>query len=73
MHTSWLSFGSTYYYLNSNGVRVTGWQTIDGEEYYFDKNGVRQEGYLIEGTSAVTANNLAMYFKRKKWCLFNFL
>lgn len=65
MHTSWLSFGSTYYYLNSNGVRVTGWQTIDGEEYYFDKNGVRQEGYLIEGTSAVTANNLAMYFKRK--------
>ena len=65
MHTGWLSFGSTYYYLNSNGVRVTGWQTIDGEEYYFDKNGVRQEGYLIEGTSAVTANNLAMYFKRK--------
>ena len=58
-------FGSTYYYLNSNGVRVTGWQTIDGEEYYFDKNGVRQEGYLIEGTSAVTANSLAMYFKRK--------
>ena len=40
MHTGWLSFGSTYYYLNSNGVRVTGWQTIDGEEYYFDKNGV---------------------------------
>ena len=65
MHTGWLSFGSTYYYLNSNGVRVTGWQTIDGEKYYFDKNGVRQEGYLIEGTSAVTANNLAMYFKRK--------
>ena len=65
MHTGWLSFGSTYYYLNSNGVRVTGWQTIDGEEYYFDKNGVRQEGYLIEGTSAVTANSLAMYFKRK--------
>ena len=65
MHTGWLSFGSTYYYLNSNGVRVTGWQTIDGEEYYFDKNGVRQEGYLIEGSSAVTANNLAMYFKRK--------
>ena len=65
MHTGWLSFGSTYYYLNSNGVRVTGWQTIDREEYYFDKNGVRQEGYLIEGTSAVTANSLAMYFKRK--------
>ena len=65
MHTGWLSFGSTYYYLNNNGVRVTGWQTIDGEEYYFDKNGVRQEGYLIEGTSAVTANNLVMYFKRK--------
>ena len=65
MHTGWLSFGSTYYYLNSNGVRATGWQTIDGEEYYFDKNGVRQEGYLIEGTSAVTANSLAMYFKRK--------
>ena len=65
MHTGWLSFGSTYYYLNSNGVRVTGWQTIDGEEYYFDKNGVRQEGYLIEGTSAVTANSLAMDFKRK--------
>ena len=65
MHTGWLSFGSTYYYLNSEGIRVTGWQTIDGEEYYFDKNGVRQEGYLIEGTSAVTANSLAMYFKRK--------
>ena len=65
MHTGWLSFGSTYYYMNDEGLRVTGWQTIDGEEYYFDKNGVRQEGYLIEGTSAVTANSLAMYFKRK--------
>ena len=65
MHTGWLSFGSTYYYMNDEGLRVTGWQTIDREEYYFDKNGVRQEGYLIEGTSAVTANSLAMYFKRK--------
>ena len=65
MHRGWLSFGSTYYYLNGDGVRVTGWQTIDGEQYYFDKNGIRQEGYLIEGTSSVTANSLIMYFKRK--------
>ena len=65
MHTGWLSFGSTYYYLNSEGIRVTGWQTIEGKEYYFDENGIKQEGYLIEGTSAVTAAELSSYFRSK--------
>ena len=65
MHTGWLSFGSTYYYLNSEGIRVTGWQTIEGREYYFDENGIKQEGYLIEGTSAVTAAELSSYFRSK--------
>ena len=32
-----------YYYLNSEGIRVTGWQTIAGKEYYFDQNGVRKD------------------------------
>ena len=41
----WLSFGSTYYYLNEKGVRQTGWQTIDGNKYYFNKDGVRQIGW----------------------------
>lgn len=63
--SGWQTINGKKYYFDKNGEYVTGWQTIDGEEYYFDKNGVRQEGYLIEGTSAVTANNLAMYFKRK--------
>ncbi len=49
MHTGWLSFGSTYYYLNSNGVSVTGWQTIDGKEYYFDENGIRRDAVKKEG------------------------
>ena len=66
MHTGWLSFGSTYYYLNSEGIRVTGWQTIEGREYYFDENGIKQEGYLIEGTSAVTAAELSSYFRSKR-------
>ena len=65
MHTGWLSFGSTYYYLNSEGIRVTGWQTIEGKEYYFDENGIKQEGYLIEGTSAVTAAELSSCFRSK--------
>ncbi len=50
MHTGWLSFGSTYYYLNSNGVRVTGWQIIGGKKYYFAKDGKRQTGWqTIDG------------------------
>ena len=48
MHTGWLSFGSTYYYLNSEGIRVTGWQTIAGKEYYFDQNGVRKDNIKKE-------------------------
>lgn len=68
--TGWQTIEGKEYYFDQNGVRKdnikrSGWQTINGKKYYFDKNGVRQEGYLIEGTSAVTANNLAMYFKRK--------
>ena len=53
MHTGWLSFGDTYYYLNKEGVRQTGWQIIDGKEYRFDGSGVCtaiKNGWGILGT-----------------------
>lgn len=35
MHKGWLQLGNTWYYLNDNGVMVTGLQTIRGYRYYF--------------------------------------
>ncbi len=32
------------YYVNANGVRVTGWQTIEGNRYYFSSKGVKSTG-----------------------------
>ena len=49
MHTGWLSFGSTYYYMNQDGVRVTGWQTIANQRYYFMPDGHRHTGWLSFG------------------------
>ena len=28
MRRDWLSFGTTYYYMGTDGVMKTGWQTI---------------------------------------------
>ena len=33
-----------YYYLDEDGVRVTGWQNIGKNRYYFNSKGVRQTG-----------------------------
>ncbi len=49
------------YYVNADGVRVTGWQTIDGKTYYFSSKGVRQTGlqkisgkkYYFDSTGAM--------------------
>ena len=35
----WISFGKTRYYLDSNGVMVTGKQVIDGTTYTFASDG----------------------------------
>lgn len=57
------SRGNTYY-LDDEGVRVTGWKKIDQKRYFFDKNGILQTSkwvkrgqnsyYLDESGAAVT-------------------
>ena len=39
MMRCWISFGKTRYYLDSNGVMVTGKQVIDGTTYTFASDG----------------------------------
>ena len=39
MMRGWISFGKTRYYLDSNGVMVTGKQVIDGTTYTFASDG----------------------------------
>ncbi len=40
LHAGWLSFGSTRYYMSSNGDMATGWKTIKGDKYYFGNDGI---------------------------------
>ena len=57
-YTGWVSFGTTRYYANSNGLMVRGWQYINGKYYYFypstcimARNTVI-DGYVIGGDGA---------------------
>ena len=43
LRVGWLSFGSTYYYCNSNAEIVTGIYVVDGVGYQFDENGIRRK------------------------------
>ena len=47
MRRSWLSFGSTYYYMGQDGVMKTGWQTISNKKYYFMQDGTMLRGWQI--------------------------
>ena len=50
LHAGWLSFGSTYYYMHSNGEMATGWTRINGDTYYFGDDGIRRTGWqTIDG------------------------
>ncbi len=64
-HTGWLSFGSTRYYLDSNGVTLVNTErVIDGVSYTFDENGVSQETLTrIMGESIATVNQMVTMFK----------
>ena len=57
-YTGWVTFGTTWYYANSNGFMVKGWQYINGKYYYFypdtyimARNTVI-DGYVIGGDGA---------------------
>ena len=45
LSSTWVNISGKKYYLNAQGVRVTGWQTIGGYKYYFNSNGVMQTGW----------------------------
>ena len=34
-YTGWVTFGTTWYYADANGLMVKGWQYISGKYYYF--------------------------------------
>lgn len=40
---------SKKYYVDNDGVMVTGWLTLAGKKYYMDKNGVKSTGWLQLG------------------------
>ncbi|KOY77446.1 Dextransucrase [Apilactobacillus kunkeei] len=35
------------YYLDAEGLKVTGYQQIDGQEMYFDNNGIQEKGKFV--------------------------
>ncbi|CAI2694218.1 hypothetical protein AKUH4B504J_13480 [Apilactobacillus kunkeei] len=35
------------YYLDAEGLKVTGYQPIDGQEMYFDSNGIQEKGKFV--------------------------
>ena len=45
------------FYLDSDGVRVTGWQTIKNSRYYFDDGGVMQTGVVVIGNKRYYFND----------------
>ncbi len=46
LKNKWKKADGNWYYMNSEGYRVTGWKKISGKWYYFDKEGVMQTGWL---------------------------
>ena len=64
MWTGWGSFGSKrYYFRETDGLMLTGIQVINGVTYQFYSNGELRNNYRIAGTSSVTAEQLARYFR----------
>lgn len=45
----WVQKGTSWYYYNDKGVKVTGWQAIGTSWYYFNASGVMQTGWLKDG------------------------
>ncbi len=43
--STWKTVSGKKYYLNAEGVRVTGWQDIGKYRYYFNSKGVMQTGW----------------------------
>lgn len=41
----WIKDNGADYYLDNNGVMVTGWKTIDNRTYYFKSNGEMAKGW----------------------------
>ncbi|MCQ2512969.1 MAG: hypothetical protein MJ092_06270, partial [Lachnospiraceae bacterium] len=39
MQTGWIRPGTKWYYLDANGIMLTGLQNINGTRYYFDEDG----------------------------------
>ncbi len=53
---SWQKISGKWYYIDSNGNRMTGFATIDGKMYFFDKTGAMQTGWISEGGEWYYAN-----------------
>lgn len=49
VNKGWVQKGSSWYYYNDQGVKVTGWKSINSKWYYFDASGVMQTGWLATG------------------------
>ncbi len=47
--SKWKKVDGKVYYLDADGVRVTGWKDVGSYRYYFDENGVRQKGVIAVG------------------------
>jgi hypothetical protein len=61
--TGWLTVGSSKYYINSKGVRVTGWMTSkSGAKYYFRTKKSDNGGIGSMVTGWLTYNGSKYYF-----------
>ena len=50
MRTGWLDDGGNWYFLDSDGARVSGWKEVKpGEWYYMDVDGRMLAGTVIDG------------------------
>ncbi|MCI5620277.1 MAG: hypothetical protein MR355_01720 [Lachnospiraceae bacterium] len=46
--SQWHQEDNKWYYLDENGVAVTGWAVIGSKWFYFDKDAVMQTGWLLQ-------------------------
>lgn len=61
----WLNLNGKWYYLDEEGKMLTGTHIIDGTEYFFKGSGEWVKYYAITGTSSITADQLANYYKKR--------
>lgn len=59
--SQWVKSNDRWYYMNSDGVMVTGWQTIGNTDYFFDTSGAMATGWR-KLTSNDSVNNTGTYF-----------